>query len=383
MSIRLMDPTSWIGRGTIDQLPTILDRQQADRVLLVTGNRSYTTSGARPLVEAALGNRPVRRFHEFDPNPRLEDLERGLECLDRFDANLILAVGGGSVLDMAKLIGICSRQQAEPADIARGTAQITTDSLPLVAVPTTSGSGSESTHFAVVYVNGHKHSVAHPSIRPSAIVVDAALTDSLPPPLTAVTGLDAFCQAVESFWSVHSTKATRYWSARAIELTLDSLARAVHAPDDAARDALAEASHLAGRAINVSKTTAPHAISYTMTSRFGVPHGQAVAVTLGELLVFNSQVTTDDVTDPRGVHHVRRTIEELNMLLGTANAEASRQRIQGLITSVGLATRLTPLGIRRPEDHRLLLDNLNAERLKNNPRALRNDQLAPILQRIA
>ena len=383
MSLHLIDPTAHFGRGAIGQLPDILDHLCAERVFLVTGNTSFSASGAEPAVTDALNGRPAERFSDFDPNPQLADLERGLEHFNRSGANLLLAIGGGSVLDMAKLIGLCANQSDSPRDLACGSAEITSDALPLVAIPTTAGSGSEATHFAVVYIDGHKHSLAHRSIRPTFVIVDPALTDSLPASVTAVSGLDAFCQAVESYWSVHSTKATRNWSARSISLILENLPGAVHEPDCDSRNALCEAAHLAGRAIDVTKTTAPHAISYTMTSRFGVPHGQAVAVTLGELLVYNSLVTAEDVTDPRGAEHVNRVIEELNMLLGTANAEASRERIRSLIHSVGLATRLSTLGIRNPQDHQLLLDNLNTQRLQNNPRALRPEQLQPILRRIA
>lgn len=378
-----MTPTTRLGRGTIGKLADILDHLGAKRVFLVTGSDSYVACGAAPFVETALDGCPTERFRDFTLNPRLGDLERGLARFEDSGADVLLAVGGGSVLDMAKLIGICATQQANPAAIAQGDVKIKADSLPLIAIPTTAGSGSEATHFAVVYVDGQKHSVAHRSIRPAFTIVDPALTDSLPEAVTAVTGLDAFCQAVESYWSIHSTKATRHWSARAISLILESLPRAVHDPDTGSRDALSEASHLAGCAIDVTKTTAPHAISYTMTSRFGIPHGQAVAITLGELLVYNSLVTEDDVTDPRGARHVQRVIEELNALLGTSSAEASRQRIQSLIRSVGLATRLADLGIHRRADYELLLENLNTQRLKNNPRALQAKQLQPILRRIA
>ena len=383
MPLRLILSDTRFGRGAIKDLAAMLDEREIRRVLLVTGSTSYSTSGAETALAPAMAGRTVRRFSNFAPNPQLDDLLHGLDLVSDTTPDAILAVGGGSVLDMAKLIGICAVHDVPARQLVTGQVPIEHPALPLIAVPTTAGSGSEATHFAVIYVDGHKYSVADPSLRPSVAIVDSALCDSLPPSVTAVSGLDTFCQAVESYWSVQSTEATRRDAARAIGLVLEFLARAVRRPDPLARERMSEAAHLAGRAIDVTKTTAAHAISYTMTSRFGIPHGHAVALTLGELLVYNSLVTDEDVTDPRGPGHVRGVIEELNALLGTADAEASRRRIEGLIESVGLATRLASLGIRHPEDHQLLVDNLNAERLRNNPRAVTPGELQPLLRRIA
>jgi alcohol dehydrogenase class IV len=174
--------------------------------------------------------------------------------------------------------------------------------------------------------------------------VDPALTFSLSPRLTAITGLDAFAQAVESYWSVHSTAASRAYARRAIQLVLGSLSGAVHAPTPATRRAMSKAAHLAGRAINLTKTTAAHALSYPLTSYFGIPHGHAVALTLGQLLLYNSGVAADDVNDARGAAFVRRTIDELVALRGARTPEDACRRVEALTQDVGLPTRLSELG---------------------------------------
>src|SRR5262249_51347864 len=138
--------------------------------------------------------------------------------------------------------------------------------LPLVAIPTTAGSGSEATPFAVLYVGHVKHSIAGPAMLPDVAIVDPSLTDSMSPALTAVTGMDAFSQAVESYWCIHSTERSKAYARRAIALVLEHLEVAVTAPREENRRAMSKAAHLAGRAIAITKTTGAHALSYPLTS---------------------------------------------------------------------------------------------------------------------
>jgi alcohol dehydrogenase class IV len=195
--------------------------------------------------------------------------------------------------------------------------------------------------------------------------------------------LDAFSQAVESMWSVNATESSRHSARQAIRLALDHLPTAVNQPSPSARFGMSKAAHLAGVAINVTKTTAPHAISYTMTSRFGLPHGHAVALTLGPILEYNASVTEEDVTRPGGAEAVRQSIDELNRLLGCSNAAASRKRITELIEILNLPTRLRDVGVHTPAQRQLIAGGVNLERLANNPRVLSPDALVEILEEIA
>jgi alcohol dehydrogenase class IV len=369
--------------GSLRALDHLLARYDPALVFLVTGRDSYARSGAEAKVRQGLKGRAQVRFQEFSANPNLADVEAGLRLFHRSRPDLILAVGGGSVLDMAKLIGVLSAQDSSPRDIVQGKEKIRTIGVPVIAVPTTAGSGSEATHFAVVYCGATKYSLAHPSMQPVAALIDPELTYSLPPYITAVTGLDAFCQAVESMWSVRATAPSRAYARKAVELALAHLPAAVHQPSPQVRRHMCLASLLAGKAINLTKTTAPHALSYTMTSQFGVPHGHAVALTLGPILIHNSLVTAADVTPPASVAQVRESIAELTRVLGCRDAPAASQRITGLIESLGLATRLSAVGIRTAADRQKIVDGVNPERLDNNPRALTTADLSRILEDIA
>ena len=248
------------GSGAIRRLPRLLDGIAARRVFLVTGRTSFDRCGAAEALQPMMDDRRVvGRFCDFSENPKLEDLVRGIDAFRSVAPDAVVAVGGGSALDMAKLVNALAHQDAAPLDIVQGRQQIGRPGVPLIAVPTTSGSGSEATHFGVLYVGNVKYSIAAAQLLPTAAVVDPALTCSLSPPLTAVSGMDAFAQAVESYWSVHSTDESKGYARRAISLALRYLPEAVHTPTRTSRRAMSKAAHLAGCAINVTKTTGAHA----------------------------------------------------------------------------------------------------------------------------
>jgi alcohol dehydrogenase class IV len=349
---------------------------------LVTGRESFRSSGAEKAL-AGVSDRIVGRFSDFESNPKLDDIVTGLHRCRRARADSILAIGGGSVLDMAKLIATLSQQSAPPLDIVLGREAIRVPGLPVMALPTTAGTGSEVTHFAVIYVENRKYSLAHETMRPPFAIVDPELTYSMPPKTTAITGLDAFTQAVESMWSVHATAQSSHHAREAITLALNHLPDAVHRPEPTCRLAMSKAAHLAGKAIDITRTTAPHALSYTMTSQFDVAHGHAVALTLAPMLIYNAQVTSEDCMSDRGAACVRDTISELNALLDCRDTECSARRITELIEGLGLPTRLSEVGIQGPADRALIVANVNVERLENNPRRLTREALAQIIESIA
>lgn len=376
-----MSQTVHFGFGSLARLELVLRSLSPRRILLVTGRNSFCTSGAERAVCPILQPYEVSRFSEFAENPKLEEARKGVELFRSFNPDVVLAVGGGTVLDMAKLITGLGMQTNDIAACVTGEALLRHPARPLLAIPTTAGSGSEATHFAVVYCNKTKYSLAHASLRPAVAILDPELTLSLPPELTATTGFDALSQAVESLWSVHSTDATRAWAREAIALILKHLPEAVHRPTGESRQAMLRAAHLAGCAINITKTTAPHAVSYAMTAHFGVRHGQAVALTLPHFFAFNAKVREDDVADSRGTTFVRAAVAELAELFGCQTPDEAADKIRWLMREVGLATTLAEAGIVSNGARQILLDHVNPERMSNNPRRITRPQLAELLER--
>ena len=365
--------------GSIDQLTTYLQEEQPKKIFLVTGKSSFTTSGAQEKIIPLLTGYKVIHFTDFSPNPKLEDVEKGLKCID--DCDLVIAVGGGSAMDMAKLVGIFSTQEKVPAEYITGGEKVASKQIPLIAIPTTAGSGSEATHFAVVYIDKTKYSVADQSLTPDYVIVDSSLTMSLPKPIAAATGMDAFAQAVEGYWSINSTDESKAYSREAIELLVAHLEKAVNENDAEAKANVARAANLAGKAINIAKTTASHAVSYPITSYFGVAHGHAAALILGEMLKYNAEITPEDTcNDKRGIDYVKGVINELVDLLGLDSVQNAPAWLDNFMTSIGLATRLSEVGITTDEDINIIIAHgFNPARVKNNPRFLTEDELRAIL----
>ena len=368
--------------GAIKTVRSLLDDRVVRSVCIVADRTAYNESGAKMYIESALQGRVHVIFDDFAPNPKYVDVIRGVKFWHTHPCDIMIAIGGGSAIDMAKLIGICGTHRGQYRELLTGEIPIRDKAAPLIAIPTTAGTGSEATHFAVVYVGGQKYSVAHANVLPDYAIIDPNLTANLPASITAHTGLDALSQAVESLWSVNATAQSRVFASEALTLVLDNLDAAVHRPTPDVRTNMCRAAYLSGKAINISKTTAPHAISYTLTSQFGVPHGLAVALTLGAVLIYNNGVANSDCWHPKGVAQVKNDIRYINRLIGVASSEEARKHIDGLISAIGCPTRLRQVGVDTDADLETLVQNVNTERLKNNPRALSQFELRQILQEI-
>jgi len=371
-----------IGEGTIARLGEVLDAMASDSVLLVADQNAYHLSGAVDAVRSVLSRRRYEVFSDFQENPSLEDIDAGIDRLKRADYEVVLAVGGGSAIDVAKVIAACSVEEASPRDIITGKAGVAHTGPPTIAIPTTAGTGAHTTHFSAVFVDGEKYSLAHETLRPDVAIVDPELTYSMPPLLTAATGLDALCQAMESMWAVGSTDSSRRFAREAIPLAAAHLETAVLSPTPEARDAMCRASHLAGEAINISKTTAAHAMAYTFTTDYHVAHGIAAALTLAAVLEYNSRTGDSDCIDPRGTEHVRNVVAEVVALLGCRSPEDAGVRLTGLLEAVGCPTRLSEVGVTTSEQRRAIASGVNTERLGNNPRRMTFESVDELLASI-
>jgi alcohol dehydrogenase class IV len=369
-----------IEAGAVRQLRAGLDALGLTRVLLVTGGASFEASGAAAALSPQLAGLDVAHHRCATPNPTLEGAVEALLAFRAHRADVVVACGGGTPLDTAKLVIAFAGTDATPRAVAEGRAPAGA-ACPLVAVPTTAGTGSEATHFAVVYVDGHKRSVAAPGLRPVLALVDPDLTASLPPAITASTGLDALCQAVEAHWAVRATPASRLHSGVALSLVPRTLPIAVRAPTAAARHSMSRAAHHAGRAIDHTFTTACHALSYRLTHVHGVPHGHAVALFLAPVLRFNAAITEADALAEVAV--TRSALADIVAAFGATDAEHAADRVTALIADVGLPTRLRDVGCRSSAQRAALVDAVNPERLANNPRRVDPASLLQIVEAVA
>ena len=295
-----MKQKEYIGFGSIRNIPSLLSQFSAKRIFLVTGKDSYDTSGASDYLAKYLSGYDVTRYCDFSSNPKLEDVNKGIALFQDARCEAVIAVGGGSVIDMAKMVTFFAENNLHPTEYIKKPLKIAKKNLPLAAIPTTAGSGSEATGIAILYIDKKKYSIESSSILPDAVIIDPALMMSLPKYTTAVTGMDALCQAVESYWSIKSGEESKAFASASIRLINANIVRAVNAPDADSRLAMAQAANLSGKAINITRTTAPHAISYPMTSYFGIPHGHAAVLTLPAMLEYIAAVNDNDLLDSRG-----------------------------------------------------------------------------------
>ncbi|MEO6695296.1 MAG: phosphonoacetaldehyde reductase [Ignavibacteria bacterium] len=376
-----MTVEEFFGIGSIVNVSDLISKYKINKIFLVTGKNSYHLSGAEANLSKILKDSEIIHYNNCSENPKIEDIEKGIELFKGSGSEMVIAVGGGSVIDVAKLINFISFQN--DYDITSGSSSnIFNIGKPLIAIPTTSGSGSEATHFAVVYKDKEKYSVAHEYILPDISIVDPQLTLSLSPGNTAASGVDALSQAIESYWCVNSNVTSKGFAEESIKLILSNLENAVNNPNIENRTAMSNAANLAGKAINITKTTAPHAVSYSMTSFFGITHGQAVSLTLGEFLKYNYEVSESDKIDKRGVEYVKCTIEELAKIIGCENVYDAKEKISELMKAIGLKTKLSEFSINSEKDIKLILDNVNLQRLSNNPRSVSKAELKKILSNI-
>ena len=190
--------------------------------------------------------------------------------------------------------------------------------------------------------------------------------------------MDALCQAIESYWSINSTSSSRTISKEAIKLILQNLSSVVRTPTDKTRLSMARASNLAGKAINLTKTTAPHAISYPLTYFFGIPHGHAVSLTLGEFFIFNSIIDKYNATDISRLDDYPEIFSDLLDVFEVPNAISAKQKITKLMINLDLKTKLSMFNV-TIKDIPLILDNVDNERLHNNPRKISRKELETIL----
>ena len=370
--------TEFIGKNSLNNIKKIISDLNAKKILIVTGKGSYKKSGSEEKLVQYLGDAVIKRFFDFEPNPNIKDVLVGINIISSFKPDLVIAVGGGSVIDIAKLINIFAVhvvQEREIYEFVIESSSVKKAGLPLIAIPTTSGTGSEATHFAVVYIGNKKYSFAHEYVLPNFSIIDPSLSYSNPAYIKACSGFDALSQAIESFWAVGSTEESRSYSREAIKIILSSIEMAVLESDKKSMDRMSLAANLAGKAINISKTTAAHAVSYPITKFLGIPHGHAVALTLGSFFVINSHYSESQLNDSRGIQYFDNISKELLNLFDCSDSEQVSQRLNQIMVNIGLEANLKSIFSKKNIDYELIKKEINLERLNNNPVKVNSSQI--------
>lgn len=268
-------------------LSSILSQQ--DRVLLLT-SKSFEKRGLIEKIKRELDVSAFYFYSQVTTNPDLDDLEMLAAQYKSKQISVIIALGGGSVIDSAKVLSVTLLSNVEKplTDLFRnGLSTQWIQNIPVIALPTTAGTGSEVSPFATVWDNrfNKKHSLLTDNIFPKFAILDAALTLTLSQEQTLYSGLDTVSHALESLWNKNRTPLSELYALQALHLVNQSLNSVIVEPHNIEfRINMQQASLLAGLAISQTKTAIAHSISYPLTAHYGVPHGLACSFTLVNII---------------------------------------------------------------------------------------------------
>ena len=285
-------------------------------------------------------------FSRFTPNPKYEEMLEGLSLFKEQNCDAIVSIGGGSSIDVAKVIKYSLNLDANSESPTFKQNYKYTD-IKHICIPTTSGTGSESTKHAVLYLNGVKQSISHPSLLPDYVILCAKLIMTVPEYQKRCTALDAFCQCVESICSRNSTPESEKYATKGIRLFMNCLNGYLHNNYESIKE-MQLAANYSGKAINISKTTAAHALSYKLTSTYNIPHGHVVALCMYRLSVVIQNKAS------------KRVLKKLSIALDV-NTSSVGSKINELIDFVGLDIQI----IGDKKDVPFFVNDVNLERLTN------------------
>lgn len=360
------------GEGRLEDLAADARRLAGlrPRILLVA-DRGVLRAGLVERAQAALAKRRLEPavWAELDGEPRAADVDAAATAARAADAQLVIALGGGSALDVGKLAAAIAPAQAPAETYALAARALPSDPLPVLCVPTTAGTGAEVTRTAVFADHaGRKLWAWGEALRPRQALLDPTLTLGLPPPITATAGLDALVHAIEAATNRRGNPFTDASALQAIRLVCQHLATAVHRPDDlSARAGMLIAACLAGLAIDGAGTALAHGLGHALGTIARVPHGRAVALSLRVTLPWNVAAAPRRhraVAEAMGLHGV----EEDEHL-----APALAGRYEALLRDVGVAVGLRGDGLGPGDGERVteaLFAPENRPMLEANARAV-------------
>ena len=364
----------------IDKLSGIL-QEVGCRKLFLAIDSSYPFLNIKDTIEALHVEEKVK-FSDFTPNPLYEQVCNGIELLKQSQCDTILAVGGGSAIDVAKCIKLAVlAKEGNAAIIPPLVSQrlpIDGAKIPFIAIPTTAGTGSESTHNAVMYYEGVKQTVTNDGVLPDYAVLEPSVLKTLPLYQKKCTMMDTLCQGIESWWSVNSTEESYEYSSKTIELIMANWRKYIFENDEKAASQIMLAANYGGRAINITQTTASHAFSYKITSLYKLPHGHAVAVCLPEVWEYMIG-HMDKCVDSRGQVYLESIFNKIAHSMGCDNSEKAIAVFREMMMGMEMKN---PVAGNREEEIELLARSVNPVRLKNNPVMLNEATIKNLYQSI-
>ena len=352
----------YFGAGTFAKLGEILSELGLKRCVIACGRHFAPTAKAMQEKDSRI----AAVFGGVEQNPQLSGAIETARLAREVKADAVVGVGGGSAIDTAKFAAAIALGDRDAEDYYRGKVPFPSERLPIVAVPTTAGTGSEVTQVSVVSHETEKRTINNPVFMPKAAIVDPVLSSTVPPRTTMNTGLDALAHALEGYWSKNHQPISDLMAIEAVRLVLENLETAWRDGGNMeARSNMAFASLLGGLSFALPKTAGSHACSYPLSEDYHLPHGEACAFTLDSLVKINA--------DER--------LEHLCRAVGLKDTDELAARIRALKALGGLRSRLSDLG--DVDLAKLCRDCAAHPLMKNNPVSLDEKALREMFEALA
>jgi alcohol dehydrogenase class IV len=325
------------GRNSSKNLSKYINEYNCKDVLIVIDKNLINLGMLKPFVNQ-LNECGVsyRVFDEVNPNPEVHNIDQGAAFNRSGKCDLIIAIGGGSTIDTAKGISVMSVNSGSIYDYLDGRLEekkeIVNDPIPIIAIPTTAGTGSEVSMYSVITDEKSriKDSLTSPKIYPKVAIVDPILPMKLPPHITAFTGLDVLGHALEAYTSTIHNPLTDVWALEAIKLVFDNLPCAVKKSTEESRDNMAFASLMAGSAMSHCGATIPHGLGCPLSGHLGLPHGLTVGILQVPMIKYNREVLKDEF------YRIVKYIEPNSNIKENEAADRLIELIKDLLKQIGV-----------------------------------------------
>ena len=332
------------------------------KIFVLCGKKSFVNSGAENLIKN-ISNKELKLFYKKSEIPILEELIEIIKDIKNFKPDLFLAIGGGAVIDYAKIANVVDIRPDLAELIVNYTYPFKKKYTKLAVIPTTAGSGAEVTSNAVIYVDGIKHSFESELLIPDHFFLIPEFLISAPNKIKASSGFDAIAQALESLVSRKSNDKSVEYASKSLRVSVNSFISFINDPNMKNATEMSIASNLAGKAISISKTTAPHAASYPFTSLFNISHGHAVSLFFEKFFKFNY----DNLDKSETSFDLKKRFDLIFNLFDVQDFNGFNSKISLIKKSANLEDDLTKFNIDIIKSSEDVLKGINLLRLGNNP----------------
>ena len=361
--------------ASVEDLSIFLKQVKSNKILVISGKNSFKNSGANNKFLHLFSNKETVYYFKKSSNPNHLELQEIINQIKLFSPDLIIAIGGGSVLDYAKVANTLYDTENLRDVIINSTYNIKKKFAKLIAIPTTAGSGAEVTSNAVIYIDKIKYSVEGDDLKPDFFFLIPEFVIKGSHKIKASAGFDAIAQAFESLISIKSNEKSKMFAVKSLKLSLKFYLDFLKSPNNDNTFAMSLAANLSGKAINISKTTAPHAVSYPFTAIYNISHGHAVSLTLNKFLRFNFLKYKNANCN----FDINERYKLMFNLTNTNNINSFDNFLKNLRSNANLEYDFKKLGIDIIQDYSKIISGVNILRLKNNPIKLEKNEIKDII----